>query len=176
MYPYQVLIRKTGGTLILDGATFVKSNSRNQFINAPSSAQDISVYSGGVNCNGSVGDLLSAKARKDSVKVTTAGVATAITLNDGGGAEVFSEADVVTYNTTILMAGRIAALINASGTCDITATDNGDGTFNLIADVAGTNYTQASLTNVTNTQLVLNSFLITETVGGSLIESPNVVY
>jgi hypothetical protein len=172
----QSFVTKTGGTLILDDAIFYMANSYQQFINCPSSAQDIKIYAAGCSTNGTVGSLLSAKAREDSVKVTAAGVATAITLNDGGGAEVFSEADVVTYNTTILMAGRIAALINASGTCDITATDNGDGTFNLIADVAGTNYTQASLTNVTNTQLVLNSFAITSLCGGSLIEDVNVSY
>ena len=169
-------ISKTGGTLILNGATLIKPNNYFEFINCPSSAQNIMVYSGGVTTNGTTGDLLSAKSRKDSVKVTAVATTT-IVLNDGsGGAETFTETDVVTYNTVDLMAARMASLINASGTLAITATYVSGNTFNIESDVAGTNYTQSGLINLTNTQLRLNSFAITDLTGGTIIEDSDVTY
>lgn len=171
------LISRTAGNLVLKGAILINGNSRQDFINCPSSAQNIKVYSGGVSTNGTVGSLLSAKARKDSL-VVSAVATTTIILNDGsGGAETFTETDVATYSTTALMAARMAALINASGTLDITATYVSGATFNIESDVAGTDYTQSGLVNLTNTQLRLNSFAITNVItGGTIIEDVDVTY
>lgn len=171
------LIEKTGGTLILNGAKLIRNTPYQQFINCPSSAQNIMVYSGGVTTNGTTGDLLSAKARKDSLTVTAVATTT-IVLNDGsGGAETFTEADTTTYNTTALMAQRMVALINASGTLAITASYVATNNFTIEADVAGTDYTQSGLVNLVNTQLRLNSFAITNlTPGAVIIEDSDVTY
>jgi predicted transcriptional regulator len=74
------------------------------------------------------------------------------------------------------MAARMAALINASVTLDITATYVAGATFNIESDVPSVNYTQSGLVNLTNTQLVLNSFALTDLTGGTLIEDSDVTY
>lgn len=169
-YKIASLIRKTGGILILNGTTLVKANAYQQFINCPTTAQDIKVYSGGVTTNGTTGDLLSAKARKDSLTVTAVAITT-IAINNVS----YTEPDITTYNTTALMAARIAALINA-GPEPVTATYLSGSAFEVEADVAGTNYTQSGLVNLVNTQLRLNSFAITDIVGGTIIEDSDVTY
>ena len=56
---------RAGGQLILDGATLLRNrnngNNYDEFICAPTSAQNIMILTGGCNDNGNSGDLLSSK-------------------------------------------------------------------------------------------------------------------
>jgi hypothetical protein len=173
------MIYKTGGTLILNGATFVKNGANSQFILCPTTAQDIKIYSGGCNTNGTAGELLSAKKLKRKY-VVSAVATTIVVLNDGsGGDETFTEADIVTYDTKAKLAQRMAELINASGTLDCTASQDIAGTdeyFYVEADVAGTPFTESGLVNLVGTNIRLNSYLITNLTGGTLIEDTDVTY
>ncbi len=247
-------IQKIGGTVILDNCGFIRNNSYQQYINCPNSNQNIKIYSGGVTANGTVGDLLSAKKCKDSVKVNaiatttftlsngTVGTVTrsaggsgyavgdtlilgglagrnncyvrvatitgsavnTVTLVQGGTGylvqsaytttnkygsgsgctinvtsitnEVFTETDVVTYNTTALLAQRIVALINASPTINISATYISGDSFNIEAKTAGEQYVKVSSVNLTPTILRLNSYAITDLTGGAIIEEPDVTF
>jgi hypothetical protein len=175
--PTAPVIRKTGGTLILNGAILRKNNTYHQFIHCPTAAQDVKIYSKGVSTNGTSGELLSAKARKDSLTVTAVATTT-IVLNDGSGAaETFTETDTTTYNTTTLMAARMVDLINASATLDITSAVVATNNFTIEADVPGVNYTQSGLVNLVNTPFRLNSFAITNlTPGAVLIEDTDVTF
>ena len=102
--------------------------------------------------------------------------ATSLTIDDGSGVEAFAEADTVTYSTIPLLAARIAALINLSGTLSVTATHNpGDAFFEINADVVGTTVTVAALINVTRTEVREFSFAITDLVGGQIIDDLDVV-
>ncbi len=171
---FYAFVKKTGGSFKCSNTTFIRTGRYSEPFYCPSTAQNISIYSGGVNYNGS--NLLSAKPRQDSIKVNAVAITT-IVLNDGsGGAETFTETDVVTYNTTALMAQRIASLINASGTLGITATYVSGATFNIASDVAGTDYTQSGLVNLTNYELAPNRASITDLTGGHIIEDSDVSF
>ncbi len=174
---YVPAIQKTGAsTLILSSCSFHKFSPYQEFINCPTTRDSIMIYTGGVTTNGITGDLLSAKARKDSLIVSSVAI-TSITLNDGsGGDETFTETDIITYNTVELMAARMVALINASGTLAITAVYTTGASFTTEADVAGTNYADPSSTNLYAIKLRMNSKAIIDITGGAIIENPNVIY
>jgi hypothetical protein len=119
-------------------------------------------------------------AKRKKYKYTVNAVAsTSITLNDGsGGNEVFTETNTAVYNTTALLAQRMAALINASATLDITATQDTPGTdiyFYTTADVAGIPFTTPSYTNLTELGIRENSYSLIELIGGTIIENANII-
>jgi hypothetical protein len=173
---YQAFVNKTGGVFKCNNSTFIVKGGYAEAFYCSSTSQDLHIYSGGVTTNTAIGTFLSAKSRKDSLKVGAVAITTII-LNDGsGGAETFTETDVATYNTTALMAQRMASLINASGTLDITATYVSGATFNIEADVAGVNYTQSGLVNLTNYTLRPNRELIDDLVGGTIIEDSDISF
>jgi hypothetical protein len=165
------IIKKTGGTLILDDAVLINSRSRlNSFVDCPTSAQNIKIYSGGVNTNGSVGSLLSAKARQDSIIVTAVTSPTTIVI----AGETFTSV-VATSKADI--AADLVSLINASGTLAVTATDILNGTFYIQADVAGTTYSLAGAwANLTSVNTVENAYAITDLTGGTVIEDSDVAF
>ena len=71
----------------------------------------------------------------------------------------------------------MAVLINASGTLDITATQDTPGTdvyFYVESDVAGTPFTTQTLVNVVTTFIRENSYALTNITGGTIIEDADV--
>jgi hypothetical protein len=168
-----------GGTLIVNGAVLTTNNTENAVITATAGSLNLKVLSGGLSTNRTEnGGTLAAKKQKYKHVVTTAATTTTITLNDGsGGNEVFTETNTATYSTKALMAQRIAALINASGTLDITATQDSAGVdeyFYVEADVAGTPFTEVLLTNLNQLFIRANSYAMTLQVGGTIIDDSNV--
>jgi len=112
---------------------------------------------------------------KKSKLSITAIAATSITLNDGA-AEVFTEADTTTYNTKGKLAQRIAALINASGTLDITASQDNAGVDEYLWITSDNyyDYSETSLSNITTILESMNSYPYTEIAGGTINENINV--
>lgn len=186
------LMAWTGGTLILDGAKFIQTSQLNAahppILCYGTSALDLRCYNGAANFTG---NLYASRKAKD--KCTISAVAsTTIALNDGsGGTETFTEADTATYNTKAKLAQRMAALINASGTLDITASQDTPGTdeyFYVEADVAGSiacilsgpniwnNMRQLPVTNYSATIVVFNHKAPNELIGaGTWIEDADVL-
>lgn len=173
-YSESSIVKYAGGKLILNDATLLTVSADTPTIIATAAGLSIKVLSGGLSTNRPEnGGTLAAKKQK--TKLTVSAIAsTSITLNDGtGGNETFTETNTAVYNTTALMAQRMAALINASATLDITATQDIAGTdiyFYLESDVAGTPYTQSSLTNLSSASIRENSYALTNTTSGLIIE------
>ena len=164
----------SGGTLVVNGGTLITKNVENPPIIAISSGTtNLQVLSGGLNTNFTGGTLT---AKKYKAKYTvTAVFSTSIALNDGSGAtETFTETNTAVYNTRALLAQRMAALINASATLDITATQDTPGTdvyFYIESDFAGVPVTRTTLTNLTELILRLNAYAMTNSTGGIIIEN-----
>jgi len=164
----------SGGTLVINGGTLITNNVENPPIIATSSGTtSLQVLSGGLNTN-FTGGILTAKKYK--AKYTVAAVAsTSIALNDNSGpTETFTETNTAVYNTRALLAQRMAALINASATLDITATQDTPGTdvyFYIESDFAGVPVTRTTLTNLTELTLRLNAYAMTNSTGGIIIEN-----
>jgi hypothetical protein len=171
-----VIIRYESGTLISNGATLINNDSNGLVIALPTAARNIKVLSGGLNTNTITG-LLSAKKQKHKQTVQAIST-TSIQLNDGvGGWEVFTVSDTVTYNTQAKIAQQMAVLINASGTLDITASQDTPGTdtyFYVESDVAGTPFTTQTVVNITTAVIRENSYALTNTTGGVIIEDADV--
>jgi hypothetical protein len=168
------LILVNGGTLILNGCTFTRSHYYNTYLRA-TSAQNIKIYTGGANVYGSTGDLLNAKARRDSIIITAVTQPTTLVLNDGSGADETFTSTVSSSKAAISQ--DLVSLINASGTLDITATYVSGDNFVIESDVAGTDYVLSGKVNNSSMQLRLNSFAITNIItGGTIIEDPDVTY
>lgn len=167
------------GSLILDGVSLRTINSEVPPIIASGSVKNLRTYSGGMSTNRiENGGTYAAKAKKYKYTVTAV-TSTSITLNDSsGGNEVFTESNTATYNTTALLAQRMVALINASATLDITATQDIPGTntyFYTTADVAGVPFTTPASTNLVELGIRENSYTMTEIVGGTIIENSNII-
>lgn len=167
------------GSLILDGVSLRTINSEVPPIIVSTGARNLRTYSGGMSTNRiENGGTYAAKTKKYKYTVTAV-ASTSITLNDGsGGNEVFTESNTAVYNTTALLAQRMAVLINASATLDITATQDTPGTntyFYTTADVAGIPFTTPAYTNLTELGIRENSYLMTELIGGTIIENSNII-
>jgi hypothetical protein len=244
--------KKTGGTLILNGAELVKANTTGPFIYCPNKIENILIYSGGVITNGAVGSLLSGRKQKYKVTITAVAQPTTIKISDGkiatitvnatagtgytvgdiltlidlGGningtcrvATVGAGNKVATIDTIVAGTGYIVvnaylttggtgtgcklnvtaitsetftsvintskidicadlvALINASATLGVTATDNLDGTFNIESDVAGVQFITSGLVNCTVAVLMDNSYALNNVLGATnIVENSNVV-
>lgn len=179
-YGINTAIRWTGGTLISNGATITTASSENPPILAEASGMNFKVLSGGFNTNYVNGSFTTLSAKKKKYKITITNTAnTTIALNDlSGGDESFS-ALVASYPTKALLAQQLVTLINASGTLDITASQDTPGTDNYLyveSDVAGVNINinNGALVNCSWIIIRGNSFAISNTTGGSIIENSNV--
>jgi len=165
-----------GGTLVCNGAVLLTSNVEVPPIIVGGANRNIKVLTGGLNTNRITG-LTSAKKQK-SKQTVQAIATTSIQLNDGvGGWEVFTVSDTVTYNTQAKIAQQMAVLINASGTLDITATQDTPGTdiyFYVESDVAGTPFTQQTSINIVTAVIRENSYALTNITGGTIIEDADV--
>jgi hypothetical protein len=170
------LIRLDSGNLILDGATLMNDNADWGLIQVTAAGLNVRVMTAGVSTNRpELGGLLSAKKQKD--KFTIDSVAPiSITLDDGTGATTFSETDIVTYNTKTLLAQRLDSLINSSVTINVQSYYTGPDEFIVLENtVAGDPVAYSGLANLSRTTLRLNSYTLTEIVGGTIIENANVI-
>ena len=71
----------------------------------------------------------------------------------------------------------MVALINASATLDITASQDTPGTdtyFYIEADTVGVSYTQQSVVNIATTAIREGAYAITNITGGTIIEDADV--
>lgn len=166
-------IWKTGGTLVLSGARFRTTESEAQAIAAPSSAQNIKV----IWAANSKSNSFVPKVQKEKITVTSIAQPTTIVLNDGsGGNETFTD---VTADSKAAIAQRMAGLINASGTLDITASQDIPGTdeyFYIESDVAGTPFSIIGIpVNLTSFTVRTNSYALTNIISGtSIIEDGDI--
>ena len=167
------------GSLILDGVSLITANAEVPPIIVSTGARNLRTYAGGMTTNRTENGGTYAAKRKKYKYTVNAVASTSITLNDGsGGNEVFTETNTAVYNTTALLAQRMAALINASATLDITATQDTPGTdiyFYTTADVAGIPFTTPSYTNLTELGIRENSYSLIELIGGTIIENANII-
>jgi len=171
-------IQYGSGKVIINGGTLISNVPVATPIRATSAGLAIKVYSGGMNTNlVANGGTLAAKKMKVKFNVTAV-AATSITLNDGtGGNEGFTESNTATYNTTALLAQRLVTLINASGTLDITASQDTPGTdtyFYIEMDTAGPAFTVVSYSNLTEIGVCPPMYALTQSVLGSIIEDTDI--
>ena len=171
----------------MDGGKLFKSTNYRQLIYCPTTPQNIMIYSKGAIDNGTTGELLGAKKDRDSLIVYSVAQPTSIILKGSGGDETFTST-VVTNKIDI--AADLVSKINASTTVYAIAIDNLDGSFITEAKTAGVSYVNAygrgvswnntnylqGMVNLTTVPLRLNSFAITDIVGGPIIEDSDVTY
>lgn len=170
-----------GGELIIEDSSIVITNTMAYPIKANTAGLQLRVNGRLSHNRTDFGSLLAGKKHKYKY-VVNAVATTALYCNDGtGGDEFFQETNTATYNTTAALAARMVALINASATLDITATQDTPGTdayFYLEHDVVGQNFAvmgnMNTSTNLTNSLIRIGSFPITEICGGTIIENANI--
>ena len=171
----------SGGNLIIESSTITTTNTLTYPIQATTSGLQLRVNGRLSHNRIENGSILSGKKHK--IKYTITAVATTqLYLNDGtGGDEVFTESDTTTYNTKAKLAQRMAALINASATLDLTASQDTAGTdeyFYVECDTAGyvfpTYGNYGVPTNLTGTFIRIGSYAMTEIIGGTIIENSNI--
>lgn len=171
------VVTKTGGTLIIRNATLKTGSSDTPVIIATTTAQDILVQGTMLSNRTENGGTLAAKSQQEKYTVDSIAT-TSITLDDGSGpAEVFTESDTGTFDSEAKLAEQMAVLINASGSLALTASQTTPGTdtfFFVTADVAGTAFTKDADTNLSDLVVRLNSFALTDKVGGTIIEDADV--
>lgn len=182
-YSINSAFRWSGGTIISNGATIITSSTNNPPILAEVPGLNFKVLSGGFNTNyvNSTYGVLDAKKKKYKFNVGSVNT-TRIALNDLSGVdETFQETNTTLYNTTALLAQRMVALINASATLDITASQDIPGTdtyFYCESDVTGVNinHNNGSAANIAPWQVIVgNSYAITNTTGGYIIEDLDIL-
>ena len=177
-------IRYSGGTLISNGGTILVPTPTSEIDFAPIVADgtglDFKVKSGGFNTNYTTLNTEAAKTAR--WKFTVNAVATTeLSLNDTSGTENFQETDTATYNTTILLAQQMAALINGSATLDMTASwTGGDSFFFVEMDIAGTTTDPFAtvISNLTKLSIRENSEVMLDALvaraGGRFVEDTDV--
>jgi hypothetical protein len=170
-----------GGDLIIENSTITAVNTLSYPIKSNTAGLQLRVNGRLTHNRTEQGSLLAGKKHKYKY-IVNAVATTSIYCNDGtGGDEFFTETNTATYNTTALLAQRMAALINASGTLDLTATQDTPGTdayFYLEHDTIGQNFSvygnNNTGANLTASLVRIGSFPITELVGGDITGNSNV--
>jgi hypothetical protein len=163
------------GTLISNGATILTNGQGIPIKTA--SASDELIMKGTLNTNylGTLetGNIKRKKFIPSNVATTT------ISLDDTtGGAEVFSETDTVTYNTKALLSERMVQLINASGTLDITASQDTpftDEYFYLDGDIAGLEWVESIFANLAAEYVTVGTAGFTKIGGGTVVQHANII-
>lgn len=161
----------SGGSLIIDGK-IVLTNSKAVPIRATVPNLQLKVlgsYQTNRVCNNINGLHKKVKCTINAV------VSTTINIVDSSGSESFVESNIATYNTTALLAQRLVSLINASGTLDVTASQDNAGVdtyFWLTADDYF-DFTY-SCSNITFALELANSYPFTEICGGIINENINI--
>lgn len=176
-------IKMTGvnSKLIINGGTLTTAyDSAYGIVTPVAPAKNIKIFSGGYNTN----KANSLTGRRQTYKYTISSVDTCIvTLDDSiGGGETFQENDLGVYSTKALLAQRMAALINASGTLTLTAWQPSAGTdeyFYVTSDIISRPFTSTVPTspingNMSTTIITENHYALTNIVGGTIIQDTDV--
>lgn len=159
-------IRYQGGKVLLNGSTIYVTDSNCLPIAVETTNRNVQVKSTGFNTNSVLGFL---DAKKQKLQMTITAVATStIQIN----ATTASESDTTTYNTTALLAQRMVALINANVSLNtvVIAAYVSANVFTIEALVASVAYTQSNLVNITSIYVMENSYGLTNTTGGPIME------
>jgi hypothetical protein len=167
-------VLQSGGKILSNGGRLTTAEATNSPIIASGASRVLNLGSLRTNIVDD-GGTLSVKKQKHKLTVTSV-ASTSVTLNDNSGAEVFTESDTGTYSTTALLAQQMAVLINASGTLDITASQDTPGTdtyFYVEMDTGGIPMTVSALTNLTEVVVRGNSYGFTIEGGGTVTDDTN---
>ena len=158
----------TSTRVVYNGATIILRDQYSQIITTDVSGGTVSVYSGGLNTN----KIGSFQAENEKIRVSVSGTSASYTVNG----ETFT---CTTGTTAAECAAELVSLSNASGTLDATLTQDTptvDEYFYIESDIAGEPLT---LTYGAATALDViirhNTKAITEIVGGTIIESANII-
>ena len=171
------LILWTGGNLILDGCTLITQHQNDLPILSRTANQVLRITSKGCTTNRpELGGLLAAKQEK--ILITVANVTyTTITQTISSGA-TSSNFSITTAGKTITQAATALCNDINADSIPVTATDNGDGSYYLEADVAGDPFTYSLYNQPYNGDISLtaqiyrdNSYPVTNPMGGQIIES-----
>jgi hypothetical protein len=171
------LILWTGGNLILDGCTLITQNQNDLPILSRTANQVLRITSKGCTTNRpELGGLIAAKQEKILITVTNVTYAT-ITQTISSGATSSNFSITTAGKTTTQAATALCDAINAD-LIPVTATDNGDGSYYLEADVAGDPFTYSLYNQPYNGNISLqgniirdNSYAMLNPMGGQIIES-----
>ncbi len=157
------------GSISIKGCTFITTHSEAMAIHLTNTIADILIHHGSTNKI----DTITAKKRKQSVVITGGAVTSTININ---GTDYTSA-----LSTSALRAADIYAQINADIPLPVTASDLSGSNFNIEADVAGTDFTHTTGTelNVSYSDLRQNSFAMSDVLGsivaGRFIENVLVI-
>jgi hypothetical protein len=160
-------INYTGGTIIFNGATMLVSDQNKQIVTAPFTGSTVKAYTGGLNTN----KLDPFSGATELVKIDVTGLSGQTTING----ETFTS---TTGTTNAEVAEELVLLINASGTLDATASQDTPGTdtyFYVESDILGTGLVITYDVNTAfSEQIRYNSNIITETIGGPIIQDTDI--
>jgi hypothetical protein len=170
-----------GGKLIVENSSIVTTNTLSYPIKSNTAGLQLRVNGRLSHNRVEHGTVLDGKKHKCKY-IVDAVASTGLYCNDGTGAdELFQETNTGVYNTRALLAARMVALINASGTLDMTASQDTPGTdvyFYVEMDTAGYNFlikgNNNSSSNLTASVVRIGSYAITEIIGGTIIETINI--
>lgn len=171
------LILWTGGNLILDGCTLITQHQNDLPIVSRTANQVLRITSKGCTTNRpELGGLLAAKQEKILITVANVTYAT-ITQTISSGAASSNFSITTAGKTTTQAATALCDAINAD-LIPVTATDNGNGSYYLEADVAGDPFTYSLYNSPYNGDISLqgniirdNSYSMLNPMGGQIIES-----
>jgi len=171
------LILWTGGNLILDGCTLITQHQNDLPIVSRTANQVLRITSKGCTTNRpELGGLLAAKQEKILITVVNVTYATITqTISSGATSSNFS---ITTAGKTITQAATALCNDINADSIPVTATDNGDGSYYLEADVAGDPFTYSLYNSPYNGDISLqgniirdNSYAMLNPMGGQIIES-----
>ena len=171
------LILWTGGNLILDGCTLITQHQNDLPIVSRTANQVLRITSKGCTTNRpELGGLLVAKQEKILITVANVTYAT-ITQTISSGAITSNFSITTAGKTTTQAATALCNAINVDS-IPVTATDNGNGSYYLEADVAGDPFTYSLYNSPYNGDISLqgniirdNSYSMLNPMGGQIIES-----
>lgn len=158
----------TSTRIIFNGGTVIVRDQNSQIITTDVSGGTIGIYSAGLNTN----KLNSFEAEQEKRRITVSGTAASYTING----ETFTS---TTGTTAAECAEELVSLTNASGTLDATASQDNNGVdeyFYVESDTAGEALTLVYGTATAADAVIrYNTKLITDTIGGMLIEDADII-
>jgi len=163
-------IEKTGGEMIINGGTIIVGNDNQKAIIAPTTPQNINVYSSGFSTNKT--NVLGIDQQERLFTITTASTGTSVTLNGvlftaTLGSKEFM-ADDLTNKINASVDVAIVGILTASQVTPLT-----DTFFTVQADVPGVEFSSTDL-NITFATIVPHTELMTNTTSGVVLSNANI--
>ena len=167
----------TGGNLILDGCTILSQDQNDLPILSRTANQVLKITSKGCATNRpELGGLIVAKKEKILITVQNVSYPTITqSITSNGTTSNFS---ITTAGKTITQAATALSVAINADPIPVTATDNGNGSYYLEADVAGVPFTYSLYNSPYNGNISLsgniirdNSYAMLNPMGGQIIES-----